>query len=200
MRARVCVWLPLFEEEEWGWAALGFGTRREVALPGFRPTIKNAVKFFSYSSSLSRRRRLFSPSGFFFSSSSTHQTQFVRSRHLPPPWHFHLFLYFFACVISPLSTSLHPVCCSFFFQEKKTTSFFRWITITKYSRYTIFSENRVFLLLLGCVLSKFPFLFRHFTQVIYDTWNRIKKKERDKKTGMSSGQSERSWWMTYSVW
>lgn len=40
----VCsVWLPLFEEEEWGWAALA--TRREVALPGFRPTIKNAVKF-----------------------------------------------------------------------------------------------------------------------------------------------------------
>jgi hypothetical protein len=44
-RACVCVWLPLFEEEEWGWAALGFGTQREVALPGFRPTIKNAVKF-----------------------------------------------------------------------------------------------------------------------------------------------------------
>lgn len=39
---------------------LGSGTRREVALPGFRPTIKNAVKFsiFFFAS----RRRLF----FFF--------------------------------------------------------------------------------------------------------------------------------------
>ena len=45
------MWLPLFEEEEWGWAALA--TRREVALPGFRPTIKNAVKFSSSSSSFS---------------------------------------------------------------------------------------------------------------------------------------------------
>lgn len=46
---------------------LGSGTRREVALPGFRPTIKNAVKFsiFFFAS----RRRLFffffSPKGFF---------------------------------------------------------------------------------------------------------------------------------------
>lgn len=120
---------------------------------------------------------------------------FVRSRHLPPD--ISTFWYFLACVISPLSTSLHPFC---FFLKKKTTSFFRWITITKYSRYDIFSENLVLFLLFffACaVYSKFPFLYRHFTQVIYDTGNRKKK---DKKTGMSSGQSERSWWMTYSVW
>jgi hypothetical protein len=36
--------------------------------------------------------------------------------------------------------------------------------------------------------------------VIYDTGNRINIfKKRDKKTGMSSGHSEISWWMTYSV-
>lgn len=69
-----------------------------------------------------------------------------------------------------LCTSLHPV---LFFQEKKTTSFFRWITITKSSRYTIFSENRVFSAFYLDVYWKFPFLFRHFTQVIYDTGNRI---------------------------
>ncbi len=69
-----------------------------------------------------------------------------------------------------LCTSLHPV---LFLQEKKTTSFFSWITITKSSRYTIFSENRVFSAFYLDVYWKFPFLFRHFTQVIYDTGNRI---------------------------
>lgn len=110
-RARVCVWLPLFEEEEWGWAALGFGTRREVALPGLRPTIKNAVKFFSYSSSLSRRRRL--PSSGFFR--LLLHTKPIRSLTSSPPWHFHLLIFFSVCDIP----SLHLTPPILFFSQEE---------------------------------------------------------------------------------
>lgn len=123
---------------------------------------------------------------------------FVGSRHSPltfPPF-FNIFLRVW---YPPLSAPHSTQFC--LFQGNKTTSFFLWITITKSSRYTIFSENRVFSSFYLAVYWKFPFLFRHFTQVIYDTGNRINiLKKRDKKTGMSSGHSERSWWMmTYSV-
>lgn len=70
----VCVWLPLFEEEEWGWAALA--TRREVAIPGFHPTIKNAVKFSLVVMSFPKASIYFP---FFFSSSFS-----LSSTHLAP--------------------------------------------------------------------------------------------------------------------
>lgn len=136
----------------------------------------------SSSSSYSSRRRLLS-SGLSSSFYCTHQTQLVGSRHFSG-WHFHLlfliFPLFFACVwYSP--PPLHPFFCLFVsFSKKKTTSFFRWIMITKIwlcVLYIIFSENRLLSFL--CTRKNFHFCFVIWRSVIYDTleYQKIKRKE-----------------------
>ena len=121
----------------------------------------------SSSSSYSSRRLL--SSGLSSSFYCTHQTQLVGSSHFSG-WHFHLLFFyifpFFFCVCV-ISLPTPPI---FFFVifQKMTSSFFRWITITKIwlCVHNLFSKSSF---IFSVYLKKFPFLFRHLT--FGDLWH-----------------------------